>query len=112
MIRRRLLSIALILLLLTLGSSVLVAGARSPAAAAPAASQIAFDSTRMASDNFALDWNVAASGGGRASSDSFRLSSTIGQPVIGEFTGSHFNLRAGFWQEWVHRVLLPVLQRT
>ena len=65
----------------------------------------------MDSDNFALYWNVAASGGGTISSAHFRLSSTIGQPVIGNFDSAHFEHRAGFWQELIYRIFLPIMTK-
>jgi hypothetical protein len=65
----------------------------------------------MDSDNFGLYWNVVASGGGTISSAHFRLSSTIGQPVIGNFDSVHFEHRAGFWQEWIYRIFLPIITK-
>jgi hypothetical protein len=67
--------------------------------------------TAMDSDHFALYWNVAASGGGTISSTNFRLSSTVGQPVIGNFDSAHFELRAGFWQELIRRIFLPIVTK-
>ena len=67
--------------------------------------------TSMDSDHFALYWNVAASGGGTISSAHFRLSSTIGQPVIGNFDSAHFEHHAGFWQEWIYRIFLPIIAK-
>ena len=67
--------------------------------------------TAMDSDHFALNWNVAASGGGTISSAHFRLSSTVGQPVIGNFDSAHFEHRAGFWQELISRIFLPIITK-
>lgn len=68
--------------------------------------------TPMVSDHFALYWNVSASGGGTISSAHFRLSSTIGQPVIGNFDSAHFEHRAGFWQELIYRIFLPIISKS
>jgi len=65
----------------------------------------------MDSEHFALYWNVSANGGGRVSSAHFRLSSTIGQPIIGNFDSAHFEHRAGFWQELIYRVYLPLITK-
>ena len=65
--------------------------------------------TPMDSDHFALYWSAAASGGGTISSAHYRLSSTIGQPVIGNFDSAHFGHRAGFWQEAIYRIFLPII---
>ena len=67
--------------------------------------------TAMDSDNFALYWNVSASGGGTISSTNFRLSSTIGQPVIGNFNSAEYEHRAGFWQELIFRIFLPIITK-
>lgn len=65
----------------------------------------------MASDHFALYWNVAASGGGTISSADFRLSSTIGQPVIGNSSSTNFEHRAGFWQKIINRIFLSIVTK-
>ena len=73
------------------------------------------DLAPMDSEHFALDWNVAASsgggGGGTISSAHFRLSSTIGQPIIGNLNSAHFSQRANFWLKANYRVFLPIIIR-
>jgi len=63
----------------------------------------------MSSDHFALNWNVAAAGGGVISSDHFRIASTLGQPVIGNSGSANFEHHAGYWQTWVYRIFLPLV---
>jgi len=63
----------------------------------------------MSSDHFALNWNVAAAGGGVISSDHFRVHSTLGQPVVGNSSSASFAHHAGYWQEFIYRIFLPLL---
>jgi hypothetical protein len=65
----------------------------------------------MVSDHFGLNWDVLANGGIRMSSSHFRLASTLGQPVIGNSSSTHFGLRSGYWQEFFYRVFLPLVLR-
>jgi hypothetical protein len=65
----------------------------------------------MESESYGLEWNVTASGGSSITSSSYRLSSTIGQPVTGDFNSPSFEHRAGYWQEWLYRLLMPVIIR-
>ncbi len=61
-----------------------------------------------------LTWNVIGASGGHASSSSYSLEATLGQPIIDLSTGATTHLSAGFWQTenvryW--RVFLPVTLR-
>jgi hypothetical protein len=69
------------------------------------------NAVHMTSDHFALNWYVAGAGGGTIDSPNYQLSSTIGQPVIGRFEGTQFNHRAGFWQEFIEQLFLPIVLR-
>ena len=51
----------------------------------------------MSSDNYRIDWDVIAGGGGRASSASHTMRSTIGQTAIGPSSSPNFQLGAGYW---------------
>jgi hypothetical protein len=66
---------------------------------------------RMGSEHFSLNWNVLAHGGNTMRSSHFRLSSTLGQAVIGRSDSAHFGHRAGYWQNFPYRVYLPVVLR-
>lgn len=111
MSKRWLFRIGVLLLLVAVAAGVLAAGAQATPEEKPAVTQIEFNAVQMESDHFALYWNVAASGGGRLTSANYQLSSTIGQPVIGNFSSPSFTHRAGYWQEWVYRVFLPFILR-
>jgi hypothetical protein len=71
----------------------------------------ATDQMRMVSDHFSLNWDVLANGGNTMGSSHFRLSSTLGQPAIGNASSPHFELRAGYWQNFFYRVYLPLVLR-
>ena len=66
---------------------------------------------KSSSAHFALSWDVAAAGGGQTSSTHFKLISTIGQPVVGNSSSTHFSHHAGFWQNFLYKVFLPLLTR-
>lgn len=69
---------------------------------------------QMDSAHFGLNWNVAGTGGGDIGSGHFKISSTLGQPVIGKSNSTHFSQRAGFWAYLLakFRIYLPVLFRS
>ena len=46
---------------------------------------------------FDLWWHVIAGGGGQASSASYAVNGSIGQPVVAESSGPGYRLSAGFW---------------
>ena len=50
----------------------------------------------ISSDNYRIDWDVIAGGGGRASSTSHTMRSTIGQTAIGPSSSANFQLGAGY----------------
>ena len=51
----------------------------------------------ISSDNYRIDWDVIAGGGGEASSASHTMRSTIGQAAIGPSSSANFQLGAGYW---------------
>ena len=65
----------------------------------------------MSSPSYKVLWDVIASGGGVATSASFRLHHTIGQPSFGTMTSASYILHAGFWQLFLNNIFLPIIQR-
>ena len=61
--------------------------------------------------NIGLSWNVISASGGHASSASYTLDATLGQPIVDLRSGATTHLSAGFWQteNAHHRVFLPVM---
>lgn len=110
--RRRLALVGSLFLLVALAGSLLAVMSHAASEENAAVARIEFNAVQMESDHFALRWNVAASGGGQLDSPHFHLSSTLGQPVIGNFSSPNFRHRAGYWQEWLYRLFLPLIQRT
>ncbi len=75
---------------------------------------LALSSTTMAmeSANYAIDWDVMASGGGPMVSTSFAVNSTTGQAVTGFATSTGYRLGFGYWYIESYRVFLPLVIRT
>ena len=48
--------------------------------------------------NYGIHWSVVAGGGNTMSSASYTLKSTVGQPVVGSFSGPSYTVHNGFWQ--------------
>jgi hypothetical protein len=46
---------------------------------------------------FDLWWHVIAGGGGQATSSSYIVNGSIGQPIVAESSGTGYRLSAGFW---------------
>jgi hypothetical protein len=63
----------------------------------------------MQSDNFRLDPNVAASFGGDSSSQSFRLTDTGGEAVVGAGSSQSYNLGQGYVRQLPHSLTLSVV---
>ena len=63
--------------------------------------------------NYNIGWNVVAGGGNIMSSTSYTLKSTVGQPVIGEFSSVSFEVQNGFWQSIFNQLktFLPLIQK-
>jgi len=55
------------------------------------------DASAILSIGFDLWWHVIAGGGGQASSASYAVNGSIGQPVVAESSGPGYRLSAGFW---------------
>lgn len=61
--------------------------------------------TRLAAQNYAIDWFTVDGGGGTSSGGGYVLSGTIGQPDAGgPMTAGSYSLTGGFWS------LLTVIQ--
>ena len=68
-------------------------------------------SRAQTSASYGLEWYVLSGGLGEMSSASYRLNSTVGQTMAGEFSGTNYNLYAGYWQIFLRRVYLPLVLR-
>lgn len=68
----------------------------------------------MSSDNYAIDWDVIAGGGGPASSASYTLRSIIGQAAIGSSSSANFQLGAGYWYgvRVRYKIYLPIILKS
>ena len=67
----------------------------------------------QSSNTYSLPWQVLGAGGGHASSATYTLDATIGQPLVGSSTGSASEMWAGFWVgvEGALREYLPLVLR-
>lgn len=76
---------------------------------------VADDSSARTSAQYDLEWSVLGGAMGEMNSASFRLNSTLGQTMAGEFSGTNYGLRvAGYWQEsgaFLRYVYLPIVLR-
>jgi hypothetical protein len=63
--------------------------------------------------NYNINWNVVAGGGNVMSSASYTLKSTVGQPIVGSFSGPTYSVRNGFWQDFLNQLktFLPLIQK-
>jgi hypothetical protein len=61
--------------------------------------------------NYNINWNVVSGGGNTMSSASYTLKSTVGQPVVGNFSGTNYNIANGFWQNVFNKLktFLPII---
>ena len=109
--KRRLFRITVLLLVIFVAGGALVTLAQPPAAVKTAVTKIDFNTVQMESASFGLRWDVTASGGSTISSSQYRLSSTIGQPVVGHFSSPNFSHGAGYWSVRLYRLLLPIIRR-
>jgi hypothetical protein len=50
------------------------------------------------SSDYTITWEVLSSGGGDASSTSYRVSMTLGQTATGEASSTTYHVSQGFWQ--------------
>ncbi len=94
-----------------LGREALAQVERAPRALVSAGGPALNQQTQVSSEHFGLNWNVGASGGNSMSSAHFGLASTTGQAAIGNSSSANFAHRAGFWQEFLHRILLPFIAK-
>jgi len=46
---------------------------------------------------YQIDWYVIGSGGGTVESESYEISGTIGQPIVGVTSSENYTIEAGFW---------------
>jgi hypothetical protein len=63
----------------------------------------------MQSDNFRLDPNVASSFGGDSSSQSYRLTDTGGEAVVGAGSSQSYNLGKGYDRQLPHSLTISVV---
>ena len=72
-------------------------------------------STALARSGYDLSWWTVDGGGGTASSGSYTLGGTIGQPDAGILTGGDYTLGGGFWRGGGvaagYKVYLPMILR-
>lgn len=63
--------------------------------------------------NYNIHWNVVAGGGNVMTSASYTLKSTVGQPVVGNFSGPTYTVKNGFWQDFLSQLktFLPLVQK-
>lgn len=59
-----------------------------------------------------ISWSVVAGGGNTMSSANYTLKSTVGQPVIGNFSSASYEVANGFWQSIFNtlKTFLPLIQ--
>jgi hypothetical protein len=92
-----------------------VLGAQVKAQAAPPPpsplEQVGLYQGQMSSPHYKLDWTVQGTGGGNIGSTNFQVSSTIGQPTVGEKSSAHYESCTGYWCwiDLVRDVFLPML---
>lgn len=68
----------------------------------------------MESTNYRLDWftPLTGGGGGAANSANYAVNLTVGQSVIGTFSGTNYSACLGYWcGEFECRVYLPLVLR-
>jgi hypothetical protein len=66
----------------------------------------------MSSTGFKLDWFVLlnGSGGGEASSATYKINYTIGQTAIGSSASTTYKIELGYWAGLTHSpVYLPII---
>ncbi len=62
--------------------------------------------------NYNIGWSAVAGGGNVMTSASYTLKSTVGQPVVGGFSGPTYTVKNGFWQDFLNqlKIYLPLIQ--
>ena len=65
----------------------------------------------LSSDHYDVIWDVVASGGGDINSPHFKVSSTIGQPTVGEKSSAHYETCTGYWCwiDLIREIFLPLI---
>ncbi len=109
--RKTIAGLGALVLLAVVTLSLLWQGQRAAAQTAAPEAPFSIYQTQLSSANYALNWNVAATGGGTISSASYKLTSTIGQPTTAVSSGANYEVRSGFWQEFIYRLFLPLIQK-
>lgn len=61
-----------------------------------AAASASVQATEMSSTNYAIRWDVTASGGGTAMSTNYTITDSIGQPAAGTLMSENYTLVGGF----------------
>src|SRR5688572_10008288 len=60
-------------------------------------SVLLISASRLAAQNFAVDWFTLNGGGGMSTGGVYIVSGTIGQADAGTMSGGNFTLEGGFW---------------
>ena len=97
--------------LILLGRQTLAAQAAPAEPDFSSVAEMDLNEVQMSSAHFDVDWNVVASGGGDIGSTHFQVSSTIGQPTVGEKSSAHYETCTGYWcwLDLVREIFLPLI---
>jgi hypothetical protein len=64
----------------------------------------------QSSTSYSLAWYALAGGGGRVTSASYAMNSTVGQAAVGLSGSTSYSLLSGYWQNWPdYIVFLPLI---
>jgi hypothetical protein len=111
--RKRLFSALLLLAILVVGGLALFSRPDQAVLAGPL--EFTFSADVAAPAAYGIPWEAFASGGSlTASSASYTMQSTIGQPAAGSVGSASYDLCSGFWcgiKDWVWDIFLPLAQR-
>ena len=105
--------LGVLLLSLALLSGTAMAQPAPPQPPSDPLAQLGLANVKMGSAHYSIDWSVIAAGGGDISSAHFRLSSTLGQPTVGETSSPHYETCSGCWcgLDFMKRLFLPLMLR-
>ena len=105
---KRIIAMSVVLLLVLL----VLAGRSATARAEEQSIQSVRAGAQMSSASYNLDWDVVASGGGVATSTSYIVRGTTGQPALGSKSSTNFQERSGFWVfDFIRDLFLPLIMR-
>jgi hypothetical protein len=111
--RKRLFSALLLLAILVVGGLALFSRPEGAVLAGPL--EFTFSADVAAPAAYGIPWEAFASGGSlTASSASYTMQSTIGQPATGSSQSASYEMCSGFWcriQKVLWSIFLPVVNR-